>query len=45
MESCVMPKPPKLHVTFWGVTVNAEGALAIGAAFLIIMSLLAFYRF
>jgi hypothetical protein len=40
-----MPKPPRLHVTIWGISVNAEGALAIGAALIIIMSVLAFYRF
>jgi hypothetical protein len=45
MESCAMSKPPKLHVTFWGISVNAEGALAIVAAFIIVMSVLAFYRF
>jgi hypothetical protein len=28
-----------------GIIVNAEGALAIGAAFVIVMSVLAFYRF
>jgi hypothetical protein len=45
MKSCVMSGPPKLHVTIWGIRVNAEGALAIGAAFIIVMSVLAFYRF
>jgi hypothetical protein len=40
-----MSKPPKLRVTIWGISVNAEGALAIGAAFVIVMAALAFYRF
>jgi hypothetical protein len=40
-----MSKPPKLHVTFWGISVSAEGALAIGAALIIVMSVLALYRF
>jgi hypothetical protein len=40
-----MPKPPKLHVTIWGISVNAEGALAVGAAFVIVMAVLALYRF
>jgi hypothetical protein len=40
-----MSEPPKLHVKIWGVSVNAEGALAIGAALIIVMSILAFYRF
>jgi hypothetical protein len=44
-QNCVMSRPPKLHVTIWGISVNAEGALAIGAAFIIVMSVLAFYRF
>ena len=33
-QNCVMSRPPKLHVTIWGISVNAEGALAIGAAFI-----------
>jgi hypothetical protein len=40
-----MSKPPKLQVTIWGISVNAEGAVAVAAAFIIVMSLLAFYRF
>jgi hypothetical protein len=40
-----MAKPATLRVTFWGISVSAEGALAIGAAFVIVMSVLAFYRF
>jgi hypothetical protein len=40
-----MPKPPKLHVSIWGISVSAEGALAIGAALIIVISVLASYRF
>jgi hypothetical protein len=40
-----MSKPPRLHVTIWGVSVNAEGVVAIGAALLIVFAVLAFYRF
>jgi len=35
----------KLQVTIWGISVNAEGVVAIGAALLIVFALLAFYRF
>jgi hypothetical protein len=40
-----MSEPSKLHVKIWGVSVNAEGALAIGAALFIVLAVLAFYRF
>jgi hypothetical protein len=40
-----MSEPPKLHVKIWGVSVSAEGALAIGAACLIVVAVIACYRF
>lgn len=40
-----MPKPPKLHLNIWGVSVSAEGALAIGAALVIVVAFIASYRF
>jgi hypothetical protein len=42
MESCIMSK---LQVTIWGVTIHAEGALAMGAALVIVIAVLAVYRF
>jgi hypothetical protein len=35
----------KLHVKIWGVSVNAEGALAIVVALVIVLSVIASYRF
>lgn len=45
MESFVMAKRSKLEVAIWGISINAEGVVAIAAAFLIVMAVLAFYRF
>jgi hypothetical protein len=45
MESCAMSQRSKLQATIWGISVNAEGALAVGAAFIIVMSALATYWF
>jgi hypothetical protein len=45
MESYVMREPSKFEVKFLGLSVSAEGALGIGAAFVIVMAVLAFYRF
>jgi hypothetical protein len=45
MESYAMSEPPKLHVKIFGLSVSAEGALAIGAALVIVFAVLAFYRF
>lgn len=39
-----MREPTKLQVRIWGLSVNAEGVVAIGAALIIVMSVLAFYR-
>jgi hypothetical protein len=39
MESCVMSD--KLLVSMWGVTINADGVVAIGAA-VVIVTLLVF---
>jgi hypothetical protein len=36
MGSCVMSEPPKLHVKIRRVSCSAEGALAIGAALVIV---------
>jgi hypothetical protein len=35
----------KLQVTFWGLGINAEGIVAIGAALVVVLAVLAFYRF
>jgi hypothetical protein len=35
----------KLQVTFWGLSINAEGVVAIGAALVLVLAVLAFYRF
>jgi hypothetical protein len=44
MESCVM-SDPKLGFEMWGIRFNAEGALAIFGAVVLVLSVLAFYRF
>jgi hypothetical protein len=43
MESCAMRD--RLQVRFWGVSISAEGVVAIGAALLIVFAVLAAYRF
>jgi hypothetical protein len=35
----------KLEVSIWGIKVNAEGIIAIGAALVIVLGALAVYRF
>lgn len=35
----------KLQVSFWGIKIDAEGIVAIGAALVVILAVLAFYRF
>lgn len=40
-----MSEPPKLHVKIWGVSVSAEGALSIVVALVIVLSVIASYRF
>jgi hypothetical protein len=45
MESCAMSDHPELHVSIFGMSISAKGALAIIAAIVIILALLAFYRF
>jgi hypothetical protein len=42
MESCVMDK---LELSLWGLSLSAQGTLAIIAAVLIVVLLMAFYRF
>ena len=40
-----MSDHPELHVNFLGLSLSAKGALAICAAMMIVLSVLAFYRF
>ena len=35
----------KLEVRFWGISINAEGVVAIAAALVFVLAVLAFYRF
>ena len=35
----------KLQISFWGISINAEGLAAIGAALVLVLAVLAFYRF
>jgi hypothetical protein len=35
----------KLQVSFWGISINAEGIVAIAAALVVVLALLAFNRF
>lgn len=35
----------KLQVSFWGININAEGVVAIGAALVLVLAVLAFHRF
>jgi len=45
MESYVMSQRSKLGFEMWGIRFNAEGALAICVALVIVLAMLAFYRF
>lgn len=36
---------PKLHIKIFGITINAEGVVAIGAALVLVLAILASYRF
>lgn len=45
MESYVMSERSKLHVKIFGLCINAEGGLAICVAAVIVLAVLAFYRF
>jgi hypothetical protein len=40
-----MSEPPKLGFEMWGIRFNAEGALAIVGAVVLVVLILAFYRF
>lgn len=40
-----MSELPELHVKILGMSVSAKGALAIGAALVIVFAVLGFYRF
>jgi hypothetical protein len=44
-ESCVMSERPKLGFEMWGIRLNAEGAVAIVGAIILVSLVLAFYRF
>ncbi len=37
-------RDPKLHIKFVGLTINAEGVIAIAAAIVIFLAMLASYR-
>jgi hypothetical protein len=41
MENCMSDK---LELSAWGLTLNAQGSLAIGAAVIIVLLLLIFYQ-
>ena len=43
MESHAMRN--RLHVSFWGLNLTADGIVAIAAALLIVVAVLAAYRF
>ncbi|WP_283814784.1 hypothetical protein [Bradyrhizobium aeschynomenes] len=40
-----MSDHPELHVKFLGLSLSAKGAMAIGAAMVIVLAVLGFYRF
>ena len=40
-----MSEPPKFDINFWGIKVSAQGVVGIVAAVVVVMSVLAFYRF
>lgn len=40
-----MREPSKFEVKFLGLSVSAEGALGIGAALVVVLSVLVFHRF
>ena len=40
-----MSERPKLGFEMWGIRFNAEGALAIIGAIILVLAVLAFYRF
>jgi hypothetical protein len=39
------PGMSKLQLVFWGIGINAEGTIAIVVTFIIVMAVLAFYKF
>jgi hypothetical protein len=45
MESRAMSEDPRLRFEMWGVRLNAEGAVAICAALVLVIVVLAFSRF
>jgi hypothetical protein len=45
MESHAMSERPKLGFEMWGIRLTAEGALGICAALVLVIVVLAFYRF
>jgi hypothetical protein len=44
MESCAMSEP-RFDINIWGIKISAQGVVGIIAAVLVVMSVLAFYRF
>jgi hypothetical protein len=44
MESCAMSQP-KFDISIWGIKISAQGVVGITAAVLVVLSVLAFYRF
>ncbi|MDR3484291.1 MAG: hypothetical protein P4M05_05195 [Bradyrhizobium sp.] len=40
-----MSELPKFDINFWGIKVSAQGVVGIVAAVVVVMSVLAFYRF
>jgi hypothetical protein len=44
MESCAMSQP-KFDIYIWGIKISAQGVVGIAAAVLVVMLVLASYRF
>jgi hypothetical protein len=45
MESFVMSDLPRFDINIWGIKISAQGVVGIAAAVVVVMSVLAFYRF
>jgi hypothetical protein len=45
MESYVMSDQSRFEISIWGIKISAQGAVGIAAAVVVVMSVLAFYRF
>jgi hypothetical protein len=44
MESCAMSQP-KFDINIWGIKISAQGVVGIAAAVVVVIAVLAFYRF